>query len=129
METNGVKVVPKLSSENAEVEKAREAANARGASAPSGHSRLRPSPQRLVIAFASVYLIWGSTYLGIKIAIETIPPFLMAGMRFTIAGAVLYWWMLRRGTVAPSRAQWRSASIIGALLFLGGNGALTWAEL
>jgi drug/metabolite transporter (DMT)-like permease len=81
-----------------------------------------------VLAFAAVYVIWGSTYLGIKIAIETIPPFLMAGTRFIIAGALLYFWSRRRGAGPPTRAQWRSAAIIGALLFLGGNGALTWAE-
>jgi len=81
-----------------------------------------------VLAFAAVYLIWGSTYLGIKIAIETIPPFLMAGTRFIIAGALLYFWSRRRGVGPPTTAQWRSAAIVGALLFLGGNGALTWAE-
>ncbi len=86
------------------------------------------STEKLVLAFAAIYLIWGSTYLGIKIAIETIPPFLMAGTRFIIAGALLYFWSRRRGAGPPTTAQWRSAVIIGALLFLGGNGALTWAE-
>ncbi len=84
---------------------------------------------RLVTAFALVYVIWGSTYLGIRFAIETIPPFLMAGVRFVIAGGILYAFVMLRGARAPSRRQWVSASIIGALLLLGGNGAVVWAEL
>ena len=119
----------KVSIENLEAGKPREAENTSLTSALAGISPSRPSRQRLVLAFAAVYLIWGSTYLGIKIAIETIPPFFMAGMRFTVAGSLLYFWMVWRGAAPPTRPQWRSASIIGALLFLGGNGALTWAEL
>jgi len=88
----------------------------------------RASAEKLLLAFAAVYVIWGSTYLGIKIAIETIPPFLMAGTRYVIAGTLLYLWLRRRGAKPPTAAQWRSATIVGALLFLGGNGALTWAE-
>ena len=84
---------------------------------------------RLVTAFALVYVIWGSTYLGIRFAIETIPPFLMAGVRFVIAGGILYAFVMLRGARAPSRRQWVAASIIGALLLLGGNGAVVWAEL
>jgi len=101
-----------------------------GASPSASESRRisRPTTEKLVLAFAAVYLIWGSTYLGIKIAIETIPPFLMAGTRFIVAGTLLYLWSGQRGGGPPTRAQWRSAAIIGALLFLGGNGALTWAE-
>ena len=118
-----------MSIENLEAEKSQGPEDSSVASALAGISPSRPARQRLVLAFAAVYLIWGSTYLGIKIAIETIPPFFMAGMRFTIAGLLLYLWMVRRGGGAPTRTQWRSAAIIGALLFLGGNGALTWAEL
>ncbi len=84
---------------------------------------------RLLIAFALVYVIWGSTYLGIRFAIETIPPFLMAGVRFLVAGGILYAFVMLRGAPAPSRRQWVTASIIGALLLLGGNGAVVWAEL
>ncbi len=84
---------------------------------------------RLVTAFALVYVIWGSTYLGIRFAIETIPPFLMAGVRFVIAGGILYAFVMLRGARAPNRRQWVAASIIGALLLLGGNGAVVWAEL
>ena len=99
-----------------------------GSSASGLHLGSRPSTEKLVLAFAAVYVIWGSTYLGIKIAIETIPPFLMAGTRFIVAGTLLYFWSRWRGTAPPTMSQWRSAVIIGALLFLGGNGALTWAE-
>ncbi|MEI2690397.1 MAG: EamA family transporter [Anaerolineae bacterium] len=83
---------------------------------------------RLAAAFAAVYVIWGSTYLAIRIAIETMPPFAMAGIRFVIAGALLYGWQRWRGAPAPLRIHWRSATIIGALLLLGGNGGVTWAE-
>jgi drug/metabolite transporter (DMT)-like permease len=90
---------------------------------------MSPSRIRLLTAFALVYVIWGSTYLGIRFAIETIPPFLMAGMRFLIAGGILYASVMLRGARAPTRRQWVAASIIGALLLLCGNGAVVWAEL
>lgn len=88
----------------------------------------RPAPLAVAAAFAAIYLIWGSTYLGIRVAIETIPPFLMAGTRFLVPGAVLYAWARWRGAARPSGAQWRAAATIGALLLLGGNGGVTWAE-
>lgn len=84
---------------------------------------------KVLLAFTAIYIIWGSTYLAIKIAIETIPPFLMAGMRFTIAGLMLYALARSRGAKRPTREHWRNSAVIGALLFLAGNGALTWAEL
>ena len=88
----------------------------------------KPSSLKLVLAFAAVYLIWGSTYLGIRYAIETIPLFLFAGTRFLIAGAVLYLWARARGAGRPDWANWRAALIIGALLLLGGNGFVVMAE-
>ncbi len=91
-------------------------------------SESAPSRTRIVAAFAAIYLIWGSTYLGIRFAIETIPPFLMGGVRFMIAGAVLYLWMRARGEKRPSMLHWRSAAIVGGFLILGGNGAVVWAE-
>jgi len=81
----------------------------------------------VALAFASVYLIWGSTYLSIRITVETIPPFLMVGTRFVIAGALLYGWAMARGESRPVRFHWRSAFIIGGLLLLGGNGGVTFA--
>ncbi len=79
-------------------------------------------------ALIAVYIVWGSTYLAIRFAIETIPPFLSAGMRFLISGAILFLWRRLSGDPAPTKIEWRSASIIGLLLLLGGNGGLVWAE-
>ena len=82
----------------------------------------------LVIAFGLVYLIWSSTYLAIRFAVETLPPFLMAGIRFLIAGVFLYVWMRARGANRPTLRHWRSTAIVGGLLLLGGNGGVVWAE-
>jgi drug/metabolite transporter (DMT)-like permease len=83
---------------------------------------------RLVAALASVYIIWGSTYLAIRFAVETLPPFLMAGIRFILSGGALYAWARLRGARKPDWLHWRSATIIGTLLLLGGNGGVVWAE-
>jgi drug/metabolite transporter (DMT)-like permease len=88
----------------------------------------RPASASLVAAFAAIYLIWGSTYLAIRYAIETLPPLLMMGMRHLSAGAALYAWTRRRGTSAPKLREWLQPVLIGALLFLGGHGSLAWAE-
>jgi len=87
-----------------------------------------PSTAELVAAFAAVYLIWGSTYLGIRYAVETIPPLLMMGIRHLTAGTLLYTWTRSRGTPAPRRREWFYPALIGTLLFLGGHGSLAWAE-
>jgi drug/metabolite transporter (DMT)-like permease len=76
----------------------------------------------------TIYVIWGSTYLAIRFAVETIPPFLMAGVRFLIAGVILYGWRRLRGDPRPTLRQWGSAAIVGLLLLLGGNGGVSWAE-
>lgn len=83
---------------------------------------------RLIAAFAAVYVIWGSTYLAIRFAVETLPPFLMAGLRFLVSGGVLYAWARWRGAEKPDWLHWRTATIIGTLLLLGGNGGVVWAE-
>ncbi len=83
---------------------------------------------KLVLAFAAVYLIWGSTYLAIRIAIETMPPFLMAGVRFVVAGGLLYGWARWRGAPRPVRANWPAAALVGALMLFGGTGGVVWAE-
>ena len=89
----------------------------------------RPSRVRVVLAFAAVYVIWGSTYLGIRYAIETLPPFLMAGTRFLSAGLILFSLAGLNGErLRTSLSQWHKAFIIGALLLLCGNGGVTWAE-
>lgn len=87
-----------------------------------------PSRGRVALAFAAVYVLWGSTYLAIRFGVETIPPFLMAGTRHLTAGLLLYVWMRSRGTPRPSAKHWGSAAIIGGLMLLGGNGLVTWAE-
>jgi drug/metabolite transporter (DMT)-like permease len=87
-----------------------------------------PSRTTLVIAFATIYLVWGSTYLGIRIAVETLPPFLMAGARFIVAGGVLAAWLAMTCGFRATRRQWRDNAIIGTFLLLGGNGLVTWAE-
>jgi drug/metabolite transporter (DMT)-like permease len=76
----------------------------------------------------TVYVIWGSTYLAIRIAVESLPPFLFAATRFLIAGGLLYLWRRVRGDRVPSSVQWRSAAIVGLFLLTGGNGSLVWAE-
>lgn len=83
---------------------------------------------RLTAAFAAIYVIWGSTYLAIAFAIQTIPPFLMAGARFLLAGGVLYLWARATGAPRPRRAQWGWAFLLGGLFFLIGNGAVVWVE-
>jgi drug/metabolite transporter (DMT)-like permease len=83
---------------------------------------------KLIAAFAAIYLIWGSTYLAILFAIETIPPLLMAAMRFSIAGLLLYVWARRGESSSPTRFQWRNAAIVGGLLLVGGNGGVVLAE-
>ena len=87
-----------------------------------------PTRTRILLAFAAIYLIWGSTYLAIRFAIETLPPFLMAGMRFVISGVLLYAWSRARGAARPERSHWKATAIIGGLLLLGGNGGVVWAE-
>ena len=80
---------------------------------PARHSTAKA---QLWIAFAAVYLVWGSTYLAIKYAVQTIPPYLMGGSRFLVAGAILYIWARMRGSENPTRKQWRDAAVVGALL-------------
>ena len=91
-------------------------------------SSRRPSRAALLLAFAAVYLIWGSTFLAIRYAVETIPPFFMAGCRFLTAGAVLYLWTGRGGAARPSRREWVGTAFIGVLLLVSGNGGLCWSE-
>lgn len=88
----------------------------------------RNTSMGIIVALGIVYILWGSTYLGIKFAIKSIPPFIMCGIRFLIAGALLYAWARFRGEAKPTRRQWWSATFIGGLLLLGGNGLLSWAE-
>ncbi len=83
---------------------------------------------KIWIALLSVYVVWGATYLGIRYAVETIPPFLMAGTRFLLAGALLFTWRRLAGDPAPTRGQWLRAAIVGVLMLFGGNGLVSLAE-
>src|SRR5256884_8064418 len=89
-----------------------------------------PAPTKIwiIVAFAALYLIWGSTYLGIRFAIETIPPFLMAGTRFLVAGVIMYAIAWSQGIGKSTWRNWRTSLIIGACLLLGGNGGVTMSE-
>jgi len=91
-------------------------------------ARARGQAGGVAIALAVVYVVWGSTYLAIRFAIETLPTFTMAGMRYLIAGGVLYAWARARGAPRPATRHWRPSLAIGALLLLGGNGGVVWAE-
>ena len=91
----------------------------------------QPGRHRLlfqILAFAAIYLIWGSTYLAIRVGVRSIPPFLMAGCRFVLAGGILYLVLRLRGVPAPSLGEWRRAALAGLLMLTAGNGLVTWAE-
>ena len=87
----------------------------------------RRSPAAVALALATVYLVWGSTYLAIRVTDRTMPPFLMSSVRFLIAGAALYAFA-SRGRARPTLREWRAAAIVGAALLLVGNGGVAWAE-
>lgn len=83
---------------------------------------------KIWLPLLALYIVWGSTYLGIKVSIETIPPFFHAAVRFLISGMILVIWQRSAGHPLPTRKQWVSAGIIGTFLLLGGNGLVAWAE-
>jgi drug/metabolite transporter (DMT)-like permease len=83
---------------------------------------------KIGLAFFAVYVCWGMTYLAMRVAVVDIPPHLMSGTRFLVAGLILYTWARLRGHEPPTLKQWRAAAIIGAFLLLGGNASVAWAE-
>jgi drug/metabolite transporter (DMT)-like permease len=83
---------------------------------------------KTVLAFSIIYFVWGSTFLGIRVGVREVPPLILAAMRFSVAGLVLFGWVLARGERAPSLREWRSASILGMVIFLFDYGLLFWAE-
>lgn len=83
---------------------------------------------KIAVAFFAVYVFWGMTYAAMRVAVVEIPPYLMAGARFVLAGALLYAWARSRGERPPTLQQWRAAAKIGAFLLLGGNASVAWAE-
>ena len=97
----------------------------------SVQTKRSPTTRQVWAALGAVYLVWGSTYLGIREAVRTIPPFLMAGTRFLIAGGLLFAWSVRRGDGAGDALgwpQWRATALVGTLLLACGNGGVSWAE-
>lgn len=89
----------------------------------------QPSRGAVVANFAIVYIIWGSTYLGIRLAIDSVPPLLMVGTRFLLAGTLLYAWARLRGAAKPTGTAWGRAAIVGGCLLVCGNGGLTFGEM
>jgi len=87
-----------------------------------------PAPVLVLLALFAVWVIWGSTYLAIKLALVSLPPFLMAGTRSLTAGAILYAWLRLRGAATPSAREWRNAGAIGVLMLTLANGAVVWAQ-
>ena len=83
---------------------------------------------KTLLAFATIYLVWGSTFLAIRVGVREVPPFLLAAMRFLVAGLVLYGWMIARGERSPTGRQWASASLLAILIFVLDYGLLFWAE-
>src|SRR5215468_926321 len=97
-------------------------------SSPSLARSPAPSKTLLLVAFATVYVVWGSTYLAIRIAVEHWPPLWLAAVRFAIAGGGLYTVLRLRGAPAPGWRAWLAAGLIGGLMLGGGNGTVCWAE-
>jgi drug/metabolite transporter (DMT)-like permease len=89
---------------------------------------VRPKRWKILLAFAIIYLVWGSTFLAIRVGVREVPPFLFAGMRFFTAGIVLYAWMRAKGTASPTRREWLAASLLAVLIFVLDYGLLFWAE-
>jgi drug/metabolite transporter (DMT)-like permease len=88
----------------------------------------RPATWKLLLAFGIIYFVWGSTFLAIRVGVREVPPFLLAGIRFFLAGAILYAWMRATGTPSPSGREWRAASAVAVLIFVFDYGLLFWAE-
>ncbi len=88
----------------------------------------QPRAWKVLVAFAIIYFVWGSTFLAIRVGVREVPPFLLAGMRFLVAGAILYGWMRARGTPSPTIREWRGASLLAILIFVFDYGLLFWAE-
>jgi drug/metabolite transporter (DMT)-like permease len=91
-------------------------------------STTRPAKWQVLLAFGIVYFVWGSTFLAIRVGVREVPPFLLAAMRFLLAGIALYAWMRFRGSPSPRGREWLSASLLAVLIFVGDYGLVFWAE-
>jgi len=88
----------------------------------------RPATWKVLLAFSIIYFVWGSTFLAIRVGVKEVPPFLLAGMRFVLAGAILYAWMRMKGAASPTSREWTAASKLAVLIFVLDYGLLFWAE-
>ena len=88
----------------------------------------RPPTWKILLAFAMIYFVWGSTFLAIRVGVHEVPPFLLAAVRFFTAGLVMYAWLRLKGTAAPSPREWVAASLLGTIIFVVDYGCLFWAE-
>jgi drug/metabolite transporter (DMT)-like permease len=88
----------------------------------------RPPTWKVLLAFAIIYFVWGSTFLAIRVGVREVPPFLLAAIRFLVAGGVLYAWARARGVPAPTAREWRGAMGLAVLIFVGDYGMVFWAE-
>src|SRR6266478_3046527 len=88
----------------------------------------RPASWKILLAFAMIYFVWGSTFLAIRVGVHEVPPFLLAAIRFFVAGLALYGWMRLKGTPAPSRREWAGAFFLGTLIFVIDYGCVFWAR-
>jgi drug/metabolite transporter (DMT)-like permease len=92
------------------------------------HTKSKPPHWQTILAFAIIYLVWGSTFLAIRVGVHEVPPFLFAAMRFLTAGILLHAWTRATGTAAPKGREWAAASLLGLLIFVLDYGLLFWAE-
>lgn len=88
----------------------------------------RPARWKILLAFSMIYFVWGSTYLAIRIGVQEMPPFLMAGLRFTVAGLAMFLWLRLTGTPLPTWQEWKGVTLLGSLMFLLDYACLFWAE-
>jgi drug/metabolite transporter (DMT)-like permease len=98
------------------------------AAATSMSDTTRPATWKVLLAFSIIYFVWGSTFLAIRVGVQEVPPFLLAGMRFVLAGTILYAWLRTNGTASPTSREWTAASALAVLIFVLDYGLLFWAE-
>lgn len=99
-----------------------------GAQTAPGTAEKKRNHLAIIITLISLYILWGATYLGMRVALQSFPPFLLAGSRFLIAGILMFTILRARGAALPTRKEWLGAALIGALMLIGGNGGVTFAE-
>jgi drug/metabolite transporter (DMT)-like permease len=99
-----------------------------GAQTPTPFLETKKNHLAILVSLVSLYILWGGTYLGMRVALQSFPPFLLAGIRFVIAGVLMFVFLRVRGVPMPTRKEWLGAALVGALLLTGGNGGVVFAE-